>query len=90
MLPQPLGHGHPVHGAHFDVQQQNVIVAFLSVTEQEALGGGEVVDMHRVTTFRRPAGHHIPNILPICVGIIANRNFVVHAPSSPSCCYLVL
>lgn len=76
-------HRDAVHRAHFDVQQENVVVVFFCVAEEEALGGGKIVDMHRVTGGRSPGAHHIQNILSVRTGVVADRNFVLHTLTNP-------
>ena len=56
----------------------DVIVAFLCIVEQEALGGGKTIDLHLMTGGRCPRAHHIHNIPSVRIGIIADRNFVLH------------
>ena len=56
----------------------DVIVAFLCIVEQEALGRWKVVGLHRMTCTRRPGVHHIQNIASVCIRVIADCDFVPH------------
>ena len=74
-----LCHGDAVHCAHFDVQEQDIVAAFLRTAEQEGLGGGKGVDMHRVPPGGGPAGGHAGNVGSVLAGIVADGDFVGHA-----------
>ena len=75
-LPQPFGHGDPIHAAHFDVQQQNIKVAFLGIVEKKPLGGGKGFYMCRAIPFGGPTPDQGSDIVPIRLGIVTNCNFV--------------
>ena len=79
VLPQVLCHGHAVHIAHFDVQQQDVIVLLLGVAEQKAFGGGEGGERYAVSPFPGPLLYERGDILPVRAGVVADRDFVIHS-----------
>ena len=78
---QLLCHCNAVHGTHFNVQKQNIVVALLRIVKQKALGRRKCISMHGVSVVSRPAFHHIGYIPSVCVGIVADRYFVFHALS---------
>ena len=83
-LPQPFGHGDPIHAAHFNVQQQNIKVAFLGIVEEKPLGRGKGFYVCRAIPFGGPAPDQRSDIVSVRLGIVTDCNFVGHRwpPSS--------
>ena len=73
-----LGHGHAVHGPHFNVQKENVIVPFLGIVKQKAFGRGKEVRLDFMAGCGGPTLYHIQNILPVPVRVVTDGNFIFH------------
>ena len=74
----PLGHGHTVHGTHFNIQQENIPVLVLCIAEQEAFGGGKNLCLHNDLPVVSPIGQNALYIFCIGSDVIYDCHTIGH------------
>ena len=83
LLPQLLCKGNSIHPLHLNIQQQNIIILMLRIMKQKALRRDKSIYVQDIPSLCRPAPGHILNIILVCCGIVANRDFIIHVPALP-------
>ena len=73
-----LCHGHAVHSAHFNIQEQNVPLLVLGITEQEALRRSEYLRLNGRLLLPCPICQNALNKPGIRHTVINNRHAIRH------------